>query len=135
MSEHLRKGDLENHSKAWSFRLAQGLNIILFLRKTSQGSIVLVRRFFFSGIFLGCALCLRKEFGKDILAAQPTDETKVDAEARNDSKSIEGDFIHRHPVEPRVQVHVPKEEIFPIPLKCMNVTRTTHTFGRVARKP
>ena len=43
-------------------------------------------------------------------------ETKEDAEARNDLKSIEGDFIYRHHVEPRVHLHVPKEESFPIPV-------------------
>ena len=50
-------------------------------------------------------------------------ETKDDAEARNDFWSIEGDFIYRHHVEPRVQLYVPKEETCPIPLKYTNVTR------------
>ena len=58
--------------------------------------------------------------------SQPT-ETKDGAEARNDFWSVEGDFIHRHHVEPRVQLFVPKEETFPIPLKYIEVTRTTHT--------
>ena len=30
---------------------------------------------------------------------------------------MEGDFIYRHQVELRVQLYVPKEETFPIPLK------------------
>ena len=34
---------------------------------------------------------------------------------------------YRHHVEPRVQLCVPKEETFPIPLKYIDVTRTTHT--------
>ena len=38
--------------------------------------------------------------------SHPRDETKDDAEARNDFWSIEGDFIYRHHVEPRVQLHV-----------------------------
>ena len=38
MEKHIMKGDLENHSKARSFRLAPWLNITRFLRKTSQGS-------------------------------------------------------------------------------------------------
>ena len=48
--------------------------------------------------------------------SQPIDGTKEDAEARNDLWSIEGDFIDRHPVEHQVQLSVPKEETFPIPL-------------------
>ena len=35
---------------------------------------------------------------------QPIDETKDDAEARNDFWSIDRDFIYRHHVEPRVQL-------------------------------
>ena len=38
-------GDLENHLKAKLFRLVQWLNIILFLRRTSQGSTNLVNSF------------------------------------------------------------------------------------------
>ena len=40
--------------------------------------------------------------------------------------SILGDFIYRHHNEPRVQLYVPKEETFPIPLKYIDVTRSTH---------
>ena len=57
---------------------------------------------------------------------QPT-ETKDDAEARADFWSIQGDFICRHHNEPRVQLYVPKEETYLIPLKCMDVTRSAHT--------
>ena len=39
MGKHLTNGDSENHLKARSFRLEQWLNIILCLRRTSQGSI------------------------------------------------------------------------------------------------
>ena len=46
----------------------------------------------------------------------------VDAEARADSWSIQGDFICRHHNEPRVQLYVPQEETFPIPLKYIDVT-------------
>ena len=56
-----------------------------------------------------------------------TTETKDDAEARKDFWSIQGDFICCHHVEPRVQLRVPKEETFPIPLKYIDVTRGTHT--------
>ena len=50
-----------------------------------------------------------------------------DAEARADFWSVQGDFICRHHNEPRVQLHVPKEETFLIPLKYIDVTRSTHT--------
>ena len=43
------------------------------------------------------------------------------------SWSIQGDFIYRHHNELRVQLYLPKEETFPIPLKYIDVTRSTHT--------
>ena len=49
------------------------------------------------------------------------------AEALADFQSIQGDFIYRHHNEPRVQLFVPKEETFPIPLKYIDVTGSTHT--------
>ena len=52
---------------------------------------------------------------------------KDDDEARKDFGSIQGDFIQRHHLEPRVQLCVSKEETFPIPLKYMGVTRATQT--------
>ena len=55
---------------------------------------------------------------------QPT-EAKDDAEARRDFWSIQCDFIYRHHIEPRVQLYVPKEESFLIPLKHIEVTRAT----------
>ena len=58
--------------------------------------------------------------------SQPT-EMRDDAEARADFWSISGDFICRHHNEPRVQLHVPKEETFSTPLKYIDVTRSTHT--------
>ena len=50
-----------------------------------------------------------------------------DREARNDLRSIEGNYIYRHHVEPRVKLGVPKEEPFPIPLRYIGVIRRTHT--------
>ena len=38
-----------------------------------------------------------------------------------------GNFIYRHHVEPRVKLYSPREESFPIPLKYIDVSRTTHT--------
>ena len=57
---------------------------------------------------------------------QPT-ESRDDSEARRDFWSIQGDFICRHHKEPRVRLHVPKEETFPTPLKYTDVTRATYT--------
>ena len=65
---------------------------------------------------------LRDEPGE----SQPA-KTTDDSEARADFWSIQGDFIYRHHSEPRVQLYVPKEETFPIPLKYIDVTRSSHT--------
>ena len=40
---------------------------------------------------------------------------------------MSGNVIFRHHVEPRVKLYSPREESFPIPLKYINVTKTTHT--------
>ena len=48
-------------------------------------------------------------------------------EAINDFWSMSGNFIYRHHVEPRVKLYSRTEESFPIPLKYIDVTRTTHT--------
>ena len=65
---------------------------------------------------------LQREQGE----SQPTESTD-ESEARADFRSIEGDFTYPHHIEPRVQLYVPKEETFPIPLKYIDVTRSTHT--------
>ena len=56
---------------------------------------------------------------------QQADSTQGDAEAKNDFRSITGEFIYRHHVEPRVKLHMPREESFHVPLKNIDVTRTT----------
>ena len=48
-------------------------------------------------------------------------------EAINDFWSMSGSFIYRHHVEPRVKLYSPTEESFPIPLKYIDVSRTTRT--------
>ena len=58
---------------------------------------------------------------------QPHDSLLVAGEAVNDFWSMSGSFICRHHVEPRVKIYSPREESFPIPLKYIDVTRTTHT--------
>ena len=63
------------------------------------------------------------------------EETKDDEGINKDFWSIQGDFIHRHHVEPRVQSNVPKEESFPIPLQYIDVIRSTQTdSGRGTRE-
>ena len=58
---------------------------------------------------------------------QPHDSFPDAGEAINDFWSMSGSFIYRHHVEPRVKLYSPREESFPIPLKYIDVTRTTHT--------
>ena len=45
----------------------------------------------------------------------------------NDFWSMSGIFIYRHHVEHRVKLYSTRGESFPIPLKYIDVTRTTHT--------
>ena len=58
---------------------------------------------------------------------QPHDSFPDAGEAMNDFWSMSGNFIYHHHVEPRVKLHSPREESFPIPLKYIDVSRTTHT--------
>ena len=58
---------------------------------------------------------------------QPQDSLPDAGEAINDFWSMSGNFIYRHHVEPRVKFYSPREESFPIPLKYIDVSRTTHT--------
>ena len=57
----------------------------------------------------------------------PQDSFPDASEAINDFWSMSGNFIYRHHVEPRVKLYSPREESFPIPLKYIDVSRTTHT--------
>ena len=58
---------------------------------------------------------------------QPQDSFTDAGEAINDFWSMSGNFIYSHHVEPRVKLYSPREESFPIPLKYIDVSRTTHT--------
>ena len=58
---------------------------------------------------------------------QPHDSLPDAREAINDFWSMSGSFIYRHHVEPRVKLYSPREESFPIPLKYIEVSRTTCT--------
>ena len=69
----------------------------------------------------------RESYGLSSPNPLQNDSTLDEAEAKNDFWSTTGDFIYRHHMEPRVKLYMPKEESFPIPLKYIEVTRTTHT--------
>ena len=64
----------------------------------------------------------------------PQDSLPDAGEAMNDFWSMSGSFIYRHHVEPRVKLYSPREESFPIPLKYIDVTRTTHTNSDVKQE-
>ena len=77
---------------------------------------------------------IRGESRKDFLGESegsplppPQDSFPDAGEAINDFWSMSGNFIYRHHVEPRVKLYSPREESFPIPLKYIDVSRTTHT--------
>ena len=57
----------------------------------------------------------------------PQDSLPDAGKAMNDFWSMSGSFIPHHHVEPRVKLYSPREESFPIPLKYIDVSRTTHT--------
>ena len=64
----------------------------------------------------------------------PHDSLPDAGEAINEFWSMSGSFIYRHHVEPRVKLYSPREESFPIPLKYIDVSRTTHTNLDVKQK-
>ena len=57
----------------------------------------------------------------------PLDSLPDAGKAMNDCWSMSWSFIYRHHVEPWVKLYTPREESFPIPLKYIDVTKTTHT--------
>ena len=65
---------------------------------------------------------------------QPQDSLPDASEAINDFWSMSGNFKNRNHVEPRVKLYSPREESFPIPLKYIDVSRTTHTNLGVKRE-
>ena len=62
----------------------------------------------------------RDFLGESKGSVSPPHDSFPDAgEAMNDFWSMSGNFIYRHHVEPRVKLYSPREESFPIPLKCI----------------
>ena len=57
----------------------------------------------------------------------PQDSLPDAGEVINDFWSMSGNFFYLHHVEPRIKLYSPREESFPIPLKYIDVSRTTHT--------
>ena len=68
-----------------------------------------------SRITLQEAKVIRKIF-KVSDGSQPFDTSPDDSEPRNDFGTIAGNYNCRHHVEPRVELYVPNEESFPIPI-------------------
>ena len=64
----------------------------------------------------------------------PQDSYPDAGEAINDFWTMSGNFIYRLHVEPRVKLYSPREESFPIPLKYIDVSRTTHTHIWMSNK-
>ena len=56
-----------------------------------------------------------------------TTHFRMPMEAIYDFWSMWGNFMYRHHVEPRVKLYSPREESFPIPLKHIDVSRTSCT--------
>ena len=57
----------------------------------------------------------------------PQDSFPDAGEAITNFWPMSGNFKYRHHVEPRVKLYSPREESFPIALKYIDVSRTTHT--------
>ena len=76
---------------------------------------------------------IRRESHVDFLGesegslSPPHDSFPDAGEAINDFWSMSGNFKYRHHVEPGVKLYSPREESFPIPLKYIDVSRTTRT--------
>ena len=69
------------------------------------------------------------------LLPPPQDSLPDAGEAINDFWSMSGSFIYRHHAEPRVKLYSPREESFPIPLRYIDVSRTTRTNLGVVLEP
>ena len=64
----------------------------------------------------------------------PQDSLPDASEAINDFWSMSANFKNRHDVEPRVKLYSPREDSFPIPLKYIDVSRTTHMNLDVSKR-
>ena len=70
----------------------------------------------------------RDFLGESERSLPPPQDSFPDAgDAINDFWSMSGNFKYRHHVEPRVKLYSPREESFPVPLKYIDVSRTTRT--------
>ena len=71
-------GDSENHSKSWSYRSVQWLDVIRLLRR-DQSTLHQLARTFLSGIFLGYALYAGGIWKGDILIPEIEELENMDA--------------------------------------------------------
>ena len=70
----------------------------------------------------------RDFFGESEGSLSPPQDSLPDGgEAIIDFRSLSRNFIYRHHVEPRVKFYSSREESFPVPLKYIDFSRTTHT--------
>ena len=91
---------------------------------------------FSTGSSLHAAKSVKMIFEEKRTGLSRMDRMMDNLEARSDFWSIEGNYICRHHFEFGVQIRVPKEESFSIPLRYIDVIRKIHTiFGWYARKP
>ena len=56
------------------------------------------------------------------------------AEARKRLLYCSREFIYRHLIEPRVQLHVPRKESYPIPLSFFDVISATYADLEIAQE-
>ena len=73
-------------------------------------------------------------FEEKVTLPPPQDSFPDAGEAINVFWSVSGNFVCRHHVEPRVKLYSPREESFPIPLKYIDFSRTTHTKMEVKQE-
>ena len=69
----------------------------------------------------------RRDFLWESEGSLPPPQDSLPDEPIDDFWSMSGNFKNRHHVEPRVKLYSLREESFPIHLKYIDVTRTTHT--------
>ena len=62
-----------------------------------------------------------KDFQGESDGSQPLPKITDDSEGPIDFWPLDGNFINRHHVEPRVKLYVPKEESLPIPMRFIDV--------------
>ena len=112
-----REWQIHFSSRRWTIQTSSGGDQELRTSTLIRGSPNSRRRV--EGIFL--------ENQKGLFLPRPQDSLPDAGEATNDFWSTSGNFTYRHHVEPRVKLYSPRGESFSIPLKYIDVSRTTQT--------